>query len=531
MKRAAMGLKLSPVFVFVLVGFALATWLTACESGQQTGADSAPPAGSLSIALEDRLNAAQVEQWADETFGKILAEHRVSGLAVAVTQGNEVILTKGYGYADWATKTPVDPDTSQFRIGSLSKTFLSTAIAQLLERGRIDSLDDPVNKYLTRTQLENPFGRDITIWDLLTHQGGLGSAPVFIPESDGPRPVALLPADYVAAHTPDVVREPGTISTYCNPCSATLGFMVEDITGRTLEDFLRENIYAPLGMTHTTLTNAPEAGPNMVTQYAFVPDGPPVALPYPAISPYISYAGDVNSTAGDMAKWLIAHIQEGRGTGPAILSPETFQLMHTRHRGNHPDMSGFGMKFFTYDYNGERVLEHYGSIRFRSMEFIMLDKKIGVFVTMGGGGEPNAASLAAADTTLQPITGPVEPALSHSGVRALVLEHFLGPLPFERDMEVDLNRYTGQYLYIPTNPDIASTRPGRMVEDSGDGGLVIGGIGVYRPSGPDTFTLDGALPLEAGFRDSNKYVFATGPDGLTRMFAHVNAGGFERVRE
>ena len=531
MKRSAMGFKLSPAFVPVLVGFVLVTWLTGCGTGQQEGADGAAPAVSASIALEDRLNAAEVEQWADRTFGKILAERRVSGLAIAVTQGDEVILTKGYGYADWATRTPVDPDTSQFRIGSLSKTFLSTAIAQLLERGQIDSLDDPVNKYLKRIQLENPFGMDITIWDLLTHQGGLGSSPVFVPETDGPRPVPPLPADYVAAHTPDVVREPGTISIYCNPCSATLGFMVEDITGQTLEDFLRENIYAPLGMAHTTLTNAPGPGPNMVTQYAFVPDGPPVALPYPAISPYISYAGDLNSTAGDMAKWLIAHIREGHGTGPAILAPETFQVMHTRHQGNHPDMSGFGMNFFTYDYNGEPVLEHYGSIRFRSMEFMMLDKKIGVFVTMGGGGEANAASLAAADTTLPPTTGPVEPALSHSGVRALVLEHFLGPLPLQRDMDVDLSKYVGLYRNIPTTAGVTPTGTGRMVEDSGDGGLVIGGLGVYRPSGPDTFTFDGTLPPEAGFRVSNKYVFATGPEGVTRMFAHVNAGGFERARE
>ncbi len=528
MKRMAMRFGLSPAFVFVFVGLASATLLTACGSGPQEGAGTAPAVAS--IAPADRLIPAQVEQWADETFEKILAEHRVSGLAIAVTQGEEVILSKGYGYADWASQAPVDPDTSRFRIGSLSKTFLSTAVAQLLERGQIESLDDPANKYLERIQLESPFGKDITVWDLLTHRGGLGTFPTFRPEDD-PLPVPPLPADYLAANTPDAVREPGTISIYCNPCSATLGFMVEDITGQTLEDVFRENIYEPLGMTHTTLTNAPGPGPNVATQYAFVPDGLPVALPYPAISPYISYAGDVNSTAGDMAKWLIAHIQEGAGAGSAIMSPETFQLMHTRHVGNHPDMSGFGMNFFTYDYNGERVLEHYGSIRYRSMEFMMLDKKIGVFVTMAGGGEPNAALLEAADTTLAHTSGPVEPALSHSGVRALVLEHFLGSLHFQSDLEVDLGKYTGFYRSIPASVDAPSGGRGRAVEDSGDGGLVIGGLGVYRPSGPDTFTLDGPLPLEAGFRDSNKYVFAFGPEGLARMFAHVNAGGLERGRD
>ena len=225
--------KLSRAFVFGFVCLLLATGPTACSPGPQDGAAVAsPPVGS--IAPEDILNPTQVEQWADETFGKILEEHRVSGLAIAVTQGGEVILNKGYGYADWVTRTPVDPDTSQFRIGSLSKTFLSTAVAQLLERGQIDSLDDPANKYLKRIQLESPSGKDITVWDLLTHQGGLGGAPVFIPETDDERPVPPLPADFVAANTPDVVREPGTISIYCNPCSATLGFLVEDITGQIL---------------------------------------------------------------------------------------------------------------------------------------------------------------------------------------------------------------------------------------------------------------------------------------------------------
>jgi len=529
MKLALIEFKLSSAFPLVLVGFVLATWLTACDSGQQEGADVASSILVIPIAPEDKLDPVDVEQWADQTFGEILAEHRVSSLAIAVTQGDKVLLTKGYGYADWATRTPVDPNTSQFRIGSLSKTFLSTAIAQLLERGQIDSLDDPVNKYLKRLQLENPFGPHISIWDLLTHQGGLETSPVFIPEMDNPRPVPPLPADYIAAQTPDVVREPGKISIYCNPCSATLGFMVEDITNQTLEDFFRENIYEPLDITHTTLTNAQEPGPNMVTQYAFVPEGSPVALPYPAIAPYISYAGDVNSTAGDMAKWLIAHIQAGRGAGKLLL-PKTFQLMHTRHRGNHPDMSGFGMNFFTYDYNGERVLEHYGSIRFRSMEFMMLDKKIGVFVTMGGGGEPNTTALAAGENTLPPITGPVEPALSHSGIRALVLEYFLGPLPLERNTQADLSKYTGIYWNIPANPGLVRPGTARIVEDSGDGGLLIGGLGVYRPSGSNTFTLDGTLALDAGFRESNRYVFSTGPDGITRMFGHVNAGGFERDR-
>lgn len=132
-------------------------------------------------------------------------------------------------------------------------------------------------------------------------------------------------------------------------------------------------------------------------------------------------AGDMNSTAADMAKWIKVHVQEGRGPGKQILSPKTFELMHRRHRGNHPDTSGFGMAFFTYDYNGERVLEHYGSVGFRPLEIIMPEKKFGIFVTVAGGGPPAAQAAA-----------PVAKAVSHSGLRALLLEHFLGRLQCRR---------------------------------------------------------------------------------------------------
>ena len=493
-------------------------------SGWGGAGEAAPP------QTRGKLDARSVEQWADESFGRILSERRISSLAIAVTQGDTVIFKKGYGYADWTTRTPVNPDTSQFRIASLSKTFIGTAIAQLLEHRKIASLDDPVNQYLKRVQLKSFAGKHVTIWDMMTHQGGLGPSPVFVDGETEPLPVPPLPAEYITSRMPEVVREPGTLSIYCNPCTATLGFMIEDITGQTLQQYLKENVFGPLGMSHTAVvTEHNPQSKDIVIQYAFAAAGTPTALPYPNITPFLAYAGAINSTAGDMAKYLMAHIQEGSGSGPKLMSPATYKRMHARHRGNEPNSSGFGMQFFTYDYNGEHVLEHYGSLNFRSMEFLMLDRKIGVFVTFAGGGlaGPNAPPAAGNATSVE---GEVKPAMSHSGVRALVLEHFLGKLPIRKDMKVDVGRYTGVYRSIPAR---ASGGPagGRGVEvkDSGDGGLVIGDLGVYRPSGPDTFTLEGTLPLQSGFGVSNRYVFVPDNTGTMRMFAHINAGGFERA--
>lgn len=461
---------------------------------------------------QQKLKRAEVEQWADNTFGKLLAEHRFSALAIAVTEGDQVVLTKGYGYADWVTKSPVLPDKTQFRIGSLTKTFTATAVAQLLERGRISSLDDPVNKYLKRTQLKKNAGQDITIWDLLTHRAGYANASTSINVSTNnsgntggdPRPQLPLPGNLLTAETPEFVRPKDTVSVYCNFCIAMLGMMVEDITGQILEDYFRQNIYKPLGMTNTVLAYGSKPTADIVTQYTFAPNGDPIPVQYPSLRLLMAAAGDMNSTAADMAKWIKTHAQEGRGSGSQILSQKSFELMHRRHRGNQPEMSGFGMAFFTYDYNGERVLEHYGSISFRSLEIIMPDKKIGIFVTVGGG-------------------GPVEPAVSHSGLRALLLEHFIGPLQMPKTpMKVDIGKYTGSYRNIANNTPLA-------IEDSHDGGLVIGGLGVYRPSAPNIFTLDRTLPLESGFGVSNRYAFVTDSSGkVIKMFGHVNAGGYEK---
>src|SRR4051812_8530770 len=95
------------------------------------GATAALPCG----AQEADLDPAAVEQWADGVFGKMLDEYRFSAAAIAVTQGDHLVFAKDYGYGDWATKSPVMSERTQFRIASLTKTFTATAIAQLLEQG------------------------------------------------------------------------------------------------------------------------------------------------------------------------------------------------------------------------------------------------------------------------------------------------------------------------------------------------------------------------------------------------------------
>ncbi|MGE4063745.1 MAG: serine hydrolase domain-containing protein [Rhodospirillaceae bacterium] len=487
----------------------------------------ASPLAAQEGVAKNLLAPKAIEAWADDVFGKALKEHRFSGLGITVTEGDKVLFTKGYGYQDWAAKSPVSPDRTQFRIASLTKTFVATGIVQLLERGQIKSLDDPANKYLKRFQFKPNGGQEVTVWDLLTHRAGFGTPPQVQVDNDTLKlPVA---ASLLAAYVPDYARPRDTVSVYCNYCWGMLGVMIEDLTGKTLPDYLRDHIFTPLGMNNTELSVARTQPAGTITQYAFVPDGPALATAYPLTTVMTPGAGAVISTPADMAKWLIANVTEGSGAGNKVLTRKSWQLMHTRHRGNHPAASGFGAAFFIYDYNGEKVLEHYGSLQHRSMEFMLMDSKVGIFVTMAGGGQPGARADVRGAVPAA-VTGRVAPQVSHSGVRALILDHFLGALPFTKDPKTDVSKYVGRYRDIPRTPGATQEPDEITVAASGDGGLIIGGRGVYRASGNDVFTLDRPLDLEAGFMEANRYVFGTDAAGkVAALYQHVNAGGYQRV--
>jgi CubicO group peptidase (beta-lactamase class C family) len=191
----------------------------------------------------------------------ILNRHPAVGLAVGIVRHGSLEFFHGHGFADVASNTPIDADTV-FRIGSVTKPFTATAVTQLHERGLID-LDAPANDYLRGYQLvpaRSGF-RPATVRHLLTHTAGIAEVQrvwdLLHPEA-GPfegRPPILS----VAAGEPmpslsgyyrrglRVVAEPGTRFAYCNHGFATLGQIVEDVSGMPLQRYFREWIFEPLG--------------------------------------------------------------------------------------------------------------------------------------------------------------------------------------------------------------------------------------------------------------------------------------------
>lgn len=108
----------------------------------------------------------------DPIFAEQMAKLHIAGAVVAVVQDGKILFTKGYGYADVEKKTPVVPDKTIFRIGSITKVFTATAVMQLADRGRINLKDD-VNKYLKGVKVPATYPQPITFANLLTHTSGL----------------------------------------------------------------------------------------------------------------------------------------------------------------------------------------------------------------------------------------------------------------------------------------------------------------------------------------------------------------------
>ena len=204
---------------------------------------------------------------------KFLDRWPSAGLAVGVVRDGSLEWFFGHGVADVESKEPITEDTV-FRIGSITKTFTAIAVMQLWEQGLVD-LDAPANDYLRSFRLiptKTSF-RPATVRHLLTHTAGVGYwrrlSDLLQPGvGSGNRAGRSVPslADYYHKGLP-VEVEPGTRWVYSNHGVAALGQLVEDVSGQPLDHYLREHIFAPLGMEHTDLVRSERVRPHLATGY------------------------------------------------------------------------------------------------------------------------------------------------------------------------------------------------------------------------------------------------------------------------
>jgi CubicO group peptidase (beta-lactamase class C family) len=223
-------------------------------------------AGSAQLGIDDNSLKAKVAE--------VLDRWPSAGLAAGVIRGGSLAWFWGHGVADAGSKAPVTKDTV-FRIGSVTKTFTALAVMQLWEQGLVD-LDAPASDYLRFIRLvpAKASFRPATVRHLLTHTAGIGYwrrlADLLQPGVGSGvragRSGAPPLADYYRRGLM-VEVEPGTKWVYSNHGFAVLGQIVEDMAGQPLDRYLRDHIFAPLGMEHTDLIRSTRVRPRLATGY------------------------------------------------------------------------------------------------------------------------------------------------------------------------------------------------------------------------------------------------------------------------
>lgn len=259
----------------------------------------------------------------DRFVAERLRANNLPGVALAVTAGDRVLLLKGYGVA--RSGEPVTART-QFRIGSLSKSFTAAAILQLVEAGEVD-LDAPVADYLPEFRVGDPRGGQITVRHLLNHTSGLADQAY----SAGAHPPAGAIAERVAdLASARLVADPGTSFNYFNLNYAVAARLVEVVAGEPFARYVERHLLEPLGMDDTfaaaTSTEAVQEAQRLAQGHVLV-YGRPVARAEQ--EGFLGGYGGMVSTAADLATWLSVQSGLDDAVADGVLSPEALRVMHT----------------------------------------------------------------------------------------------------------------------------------------------------------------------------------------------------------
>ncbi len=341
-------------------------------------AQAAGSAPSFTIPVQrGSIDPTDLETFLDDFFDRNMEELDIPGAAVVVVKDGRILFIKGYGFADLERQIPVDPAQTVMRVGSVSKLFTATAVMQLVEQGLLD-LDTDVNQYLTALKISEDYVEPVTLRQLLTHSAGFEDRVVGTITLD---PDEVLPlGEYLKGNIPKRVLEPGSVHSYSNFSFALMGLLVEEITGMPFAQYVDENLLQPLGMSRSTFAQPvpAELAPDMAVGY-FVTDGmfEPGDYVYLQLPP----EGAMSTTAEDMARFMIAHLQEGSYEDVRILESETARQMHEQQFTHHPELPGLGLAFKERFVNGERLIGHGGDIgTYASQMILHPEDDLGLFV-------------------------------------------------------------------------------------------------------------------------------------------------------
>lgn len=355
---------------------AIALLVAAATSAPAHGAPAAPA-----------LDAADLSAWLDGRVPYALKAGDIAGAVVVVVKDGKVLLQKGYGLADVKAKTPMDPEKSLVRPGSTSKLFTWTAVMQLVQQGKID-LDRNVNDYLD-FKVPEPFGKPVTVRDLMNHRGGFEEGLKDVLSYDPA--TAQSTEQYLKQHPRPMLFAPGEVPAYSNYGAALAGYIVQRVSGEPFDAYVDRHIFNPLGMRHTTTAQPLPARLAPLEAKGYRMASSEEASPFEMI--ITAPAGSGSASAADMGRFMLAHLQQGQLDGYSMLSPETTALMHStsERQQQRPGFSSMAHGFFLFTQNGRKVVGHGGdTIVFHSELNMLPAEGVGIFFSFNSRGKDEA---------------------------------------------------------------------------------------------------------------------------------------------
>jgi CubicO group peptidase (beta-lactamase class C family)/D-alanyl-D-alanine dipeptidase len=326
-------------------------------------------------AAAPRLDYAAVIRTLEEFIAREMADKELPAVSIALVEDQQVVWAKGFGLADPKTGVPAGAETV-YRVGSVSKLFTDIAIMQLVEQGKID-LDEPVTRYLPDFRPRNPFGKPVTLRQLMSHRSGLVREPPVGSYFDPTGP--SLGESVASLNRTELVYAPETHVKYSNAGIAAVGAVLERAQGQPFAQHLKRAVLDPLGMRHSSFEPTPEITKNLAKAFMWTLDGR--VFEAPTFQLGIGPAGSMYTTVADLARFLSALFAGGRGHNGQILEPATLEQMWAPQFAKAGQKSGFGIGFHVAELDGHRRVGHGGAIYgFATTLEALPDDKLGVVV-------------------------------------------------------------------------------------------------------------------------------------------------------
>jgi CubicO group peptidase (beta-lactamase class C family) len=360
---------------------------------------------SVALKAADEKRLQDVVQNLRRLTDSLRIKRHTPGLAFGIIKDGKILMADGFGYRNIEQKLPVTTNT-QFAIGSSSKAFTSMALAILSDNGQLD-WEKPIIQYMPDFKMYDDFAtQDMNAIDLTCHRSGLPRHDMVWYGADFTRKDIYNRLRFLKPNKPF-----RTTWQYNNLMFMTAGYLVERISGKTWEDFVKANIFTPLGMKNSNFSVRDlVASKDFATGYSTKKDQN-TRLDYRNIDA-MGPAGSINSSLTDMLLWVKLHLGDGKSGDTRVVSEIELHRLHTPQMlmeqdafAKNPELTdpSYGFGWFDYRFKGLKVVEHGGNIDgFTALVYMIPEKDFGLVIlcNQNGAGLPTVLARYTTDMVL-----------------------------------------------------------------------------------------------------------------------------------